>query len=317
MIEYDAQNMRDVFGETLVTLGEAYDNLVVLDADLNTSTRTVLFKDRYPRRFIQCGIAEQNMFSIAAGLALEGMIAIPVTFAAFAARKAHDQAFIGAALHRADIKIPGCYAGMTAAECGASHNSGEDIAVMRNMPHMRVAAPGDGQELRAVMHAMLHTPGPVYFRVPRVEPVTLFHEPVTFDWGRGATLREGDDIALVGTGMMTGILMRAADLLAAKGIRARVLHMGSIKPVDEALLLRAARETGLLITLENGYTAGGFGGLVAETVCAKAPARVLRLGVDDATINSDMLAPLLRKNSLTPQDVATSALKALGRGASA
>ena len=311
MICFDQKNLRDVFGETLVELGEMYDNLVVLDGDLNTSTRTVLFKDRFPTRFVQCGIAEQNMFSIAAGLALEGMIAIPVTFAAFASRKSLDQVYIGACLNKADVKIPGCYAGITAAECGASHNSGEDLAIMRNMPFIRVADPGDARELSAIMHLMMKTPGPVYFRVPRVQAVSLFEEGHAFEWGRGATVREGNDVTLAGTGMRTGVLVKAAELLLKKGIHVRVLHFGSVKPLDEELAIRAARETGLIITLENGRVAGGFGSAVAEAVCAACPARVIRMGIGDDVIGSDMIAPLMVHYHLQPRDVVDTVLAAL------
>lgn len=311
MICFDQKNLRDVFGETLVQLGEIYENLVVLDGDLNTSTRTVLFKDRFPTRFVQCGIAEQNMLSIAAGLALEGMIAVPATFAAFASRKALDQVYIGACLNMADVKIPGCYAGITAAECGASHNSGEDLAVMRNMPFMKVADPGDARELISIMHLMMKTPGPVYFRVPRIQSVSLFENDYIFEWGKGFTVREGNDLTLAGTGFMTGVLLQASELLACKGIHARVLHFGSIKPLDESLVEKAARETGLIVTLENGRIAGGFGSAVAEVVCASYPAKVIRMGIGDDVIGSDMIAPLMAHYSLCPKDVVKTVLDVL------
>ncbi len=313
MIRFDSHSLRDVFGETLVKLGEMYGNLVVLDADLNTSTRTVLFKERFPSRFVQCGIAEQNMFSIAAGLALEGMVAVPVTFAAFAARKALDQAYIGACLNRAEVKIPGCYAGITAAECGASHNSGEDLTVMRNLPYIRVAAPGDARELASMMHLMMETPGPVYFRVPRVQAVTLFEDGYAFEWGKGHTLCQGNDLTLAGMGMMTGVLLKAAEMLRGKGVFARVLHFGSVKPLDEVLAVQAAKQTGLIITLENGRIAGGFGSAVAEAVSAAAPARVIRMGIGDDVIRSDMIAPLMAHYGLRPGDVVKTALCALAK----
>ncbi len=313
MLRFDTKNLRDVFGETLLELGETYDNLVVLDGDLNTSTRTVLFKYKYPARFVQCGIAEQNMFSIAAGLALEGMIALPVTFAAFASRKALDQVYIGSCLNRADVKIPGCYAGITAAECGASHNTGEDLAILRNMPYMKVADPGDARELASIMQVMMKTPGPVYFRVPRVQAVSLFEDGHVFEWGKGYTMREGKDLTLAGTGMMTGVMLKAAEMLTEKGIHARVLHFGSVKPLDESLIVKAARETGLIVTLENGRVAGGFGSAVTETVCALSPARVIRMGIGDDVIGSDMIAPLMKQYGLRPRDVAETALDALGK----
>lgn len=311
MIHFDTDTMREAFGKTLVALGEEYENLVILDADLNTSTRTVYFKERFPQRFVQCGIAEQNMLSIAAGLAMEGMIAVPVTFAAFAARKALDQLYIGACLNRANVKVPGCYAGITAGECGASHNCLEDLAVMRALPYIRVAAPGDARELASVMRMAMATEGPVYFRVPRVQSVTLFDRDYAFEWGKGQTLREGNDITLAGCGMMTGVLLQAAEALARRGIQARVLHFGSVKPIDEALLEKAARETGLILTAENARSVGGFGSAVAEAVSARYPVRVVRIGIGDTVAGSEMIAPLMRKHALCPSDIAAAAMEAL------
>ncbi len=304
-MKMDALSQNEMFGRTLVELGEKYDNLVVLDADLNTSTRTVLFKEAFPTRFIQCGIAESNMLGIAAGLAKEGYIAVPSTFASFAAHKALDQVYMNVCLPKMNVKIPGGYAGMTAAECGASHNCADDLAIMRAMPFMKVAAPGDNAELAACMHTMMETEGPVYFRVPRLECVTLFPKDHVFQWGKGDVLEEGGDAALLGTGFMTGILLRAAELLKKDGIHCTVAHFGSIKPLDEALVTKIAQSVPLMVTLENGRIFGGFGGAVAETVAAcGTAAKVVRMGLGDDVFHSDMIERIIRHCKLTPEDVA-------------
>ncbi len=300
----DALNQREVFGLTLVELGQKYKNLVVLDADLNTSTRTVLFKEAFPDRFIQCGIAESNMMGMAAGLAKEGFIPMPSTFASFAAHKALDQVYMNVCLPKLNVKIPGSYVGVTAGECGASHNCADDLAIMRSMPFTKVAAPGDNAELAACMRAMMETDGPVYFRVPRIEGATLFSDGHEFVWGKGHVLEEGSDAALLGTGFMTGILLRAAELLKKDGIHCTVAHFGSIKPLDEELVKIIAKSVPLMVTLENGRIFGGFGGAVAETVAECGGAKVLRMGLGDDVFHSDMIERILRHCKLTPEDVA-------------
>jgi transketolase len=304
---FSRENMRETFGRVLVELGAEYGNLVVLDADLNTSTRTVLFKERYPDRFFQCGIAEGNMMALAAGLASTGFVVVPTTFAAFAARKALDQVFMNVCTENADVKIPGSYPGVTAAECGGSHNEVADLAIMRSLPRMRVAAPGDNREIAAVMRAMVREPGPVYFRVERVEPAELLEPGQGFEWGKGLLLREGGDVTLLGTGVMTAVAVRAAEILAAEGIGAEVLHMASVKPLDEELLAASARKTGCVLTIENGRASGGFGGAVAEALGRRQPARLDCMGIGDEAVESGPLEDLLRLYRLTPRDMAARA----------
>ena len=270
-MKFYQKNLREVFGETLVELGEKYNNVIVMDADLNTSTRTSLFRDRFPQRFIQCGIAEANMFGIAAGLAHMGYVPFPSTFAAFAARKSLDQVYMNICCQKLNVKIPGSYAGMTATECGPSHNAGEDLAVMRAMPFMRVVDPGDNNELRSVMYKMMEYDGPVYFRVPKVEAPVLFDDGYQFEWGKGVVMRDGEDITLMGTGMMTGICLKAAELLQSEDISAEVIHMPSIKPIDEELIVRTAKKTGCMLSLENGRIIGGFGSAVSEVLAKEYP----------------------------------------------
>ena len=309
---YD-KNLREVFGETLVELGTKYDNMVVMDADLHTSTRTFLFRERFPKRFVQCGIAEANMFGIAAGLAHTGYIPFPSTFAAFSARKALDQVYMNICCQKLNVKIPGSYPGMTATECGPSHNVGEDLAVMRSMPFMRVLDLGDNRELRSAMHKMMEYEGPVYFRVPKVEAPVLFDDGYQFEWGKGAIIKKGRDITLMSTGMMTGICIKTAEYLEKEGIHAEVIHMPSVKPIDEELIVKTARKTGCILTIENGRIFGGFGSAVSEVVAGEYPVLVDRMDIGDTTIKSAPLGDLLRTYKLTPTDMATRAKELVNR----
>ena len=304
---FSAQNMRETFGRTLVELGEAHRNLIVLDADLNTSTRTILFKQQFPDRFFQCGIAEGNMVALAAGLAASGFVVVPATFAAFATRKALDQILMNVCAENAEVKIPGSYPGLTAAECGGSHNEVGDLAVMRTLPGMKVAAPGDNRELASMMRAMMTSPGPCYFRVERVEPAELFGPEHRFEWGRGTLLREGSDITLVGTGVLTAVALRAAEFLADRGVRAEVIHMASLKPLDEELIAVSARRTGCVLTIENARSAGGCGGAIAEALARRQPVLMDMMGLGDVGVESAPLEDLLRRYGLTPRDMAARA----------
>ncbi len=305
------EEMRDVFGKTLLELGHEFPNIIVLDADLHTSSKAVYFKQAFPARFIQCGIAEQNMFGIAAGLATQGYIPFPCTFAVFAAKRALDQVSISIAYPKLNVKIPGSYVGIPTSRAGASHNAVTDMAIMRGMPHMRVADPGDNWELRSMMRAAVLTEGPVYFRVTRYTLPDLFGEGHQFAWGRGHRLREGADVTLIGTGMMTGFCLQAADLLARDGIWADVLHYGSVKPIDEDLIAESARKTGAVVTAENASVIGGLGSAVAEVLGERAPAVLRRIGVQDRFIESGGVAELLAEYRLRPEDIAAAAREAI------
>lgn len=309
---FDELDMRDVFGQTLLALGEEYPEIVVLDADLNTSTRSVLFKQRFPARFIQCGVAEADLIGIAAGLASVGFVPIATTFAAFAVRKALDQLFMNVCYPRLNVKIPGSYAGMTATECGPSHNVVEDIAITRSLPGLKVAVPGDGTELRSFMHEMVRVDGPVYFRVEKAQPVRLFESGYTFEWGKAHLVREGSDISLLGTGIMTGLLLGAAELLAKKkGIEAEVVHFASVKPIDDRTILETAAKTGYVMTCENGRAEGGFGGAVAEVLAGHDAAGFAMVGVGNEPVASAPLYDLLRHLKLTPAGLADRAERLL------
>jgi len=303
--------MRDAFAAALVELGRERPEVLVLDADLNTSSKTVAFKDAFPDRFIQVGIAEQDLFGIAAGLALEGFLPFPSTFAVFAARRALDQIAISICYPSLNVKIPGSYVGLPTSRAGASHNCIEDIAVMRSLPNMRVADPGDNRDLRAILRTAAATPGPAYFRVTRLRVDDLFGPDHSFEWGRGELLRDGDDVTLFGTGIMTGLCVRAADRLAADGIRARVVHLASIKPLDADLVVQSARRTGCAVTAENATILGGFGAAVTEVLAERWPVPVERVGVRDRWVDSGGVNDLFTHHGMQPEDIATAARRAM------
>lgn len=306
-LTYSTKPLREIFGETLLELGRIHKRLLVLDADLNTSSRTVLFKKAFPDRFVQCGIAEANLFGVAAGLAAQGYTVFPSTFAAFAARKALDQIYVNIAYPNLDVKIAGSYCGMTATECGPSHNCAEDLAVMRALPHVKVIDPGDNNELRSIMRTVVATSGPVYFRVSKVNAPELFGVDHVFDFGRGYVLRQGREITLVGTGFMTAVALGAAELLEREGVSAAVVHMPSLKPIDEELLVRQARATGAFVTIENHRIFGGLGGAVAEVLSREYPSHLDMMGLGDTVFEAAPLQDLLRHYELTPRAMATRA----------
>jgi transketolase len=315
MAENKRQNgileMRDVFGQTLVELGAEHSNMVVLDADLHTSSKAGYFKKAYPDRFIQIGIAEQNLFGIAAGLALTGFIPFPSTFAVFATRRALDQIAISICYPKLNVKIPGSYVGLPTSRAGASHNCIEDIAVMRALPNMRVADAGDNADLRGIIQAAVAVEGPVYFRVTRYTLPDLFEQDHTFKWGKGNLLRVGSDVSLFGTGLMSGLCLQAADLLAQENISAEVVHMGSIKPIDQDLILQSVSKTGCAVTAENATIIGGFGGAVAEVLGELCPVPLQRVGVRDRWVDSGGIEELFTHHGMRPVDIAAAAKKVL------
>lgn len=313
MMNFYSKNLREVYGDTLVEMGESDARVVVLDGDLRTSTCTDRFAARFPDRFVQCGIAEANMFSVAAGMAYLGYITFPSTFAAFVTRKALDPVFLNISCQKLNVKIPGSYPGLTATECGPSHNVCDDIAAVRALPHIRVAAAGDNYELRSLMLSMLKDEGPVYFRIPKENMPELFDKDYRFEWGKGYTLRNGNDITIASTGMMTGIALMAAKLLSSEGKEARVLHLPSIKPIDDELLYKAAKETGCVLTIENGRIFGGFGGAVAESLVASCPVLMKMMGIPDEPAKSSDLGTLLAYYHLTPLDVKNEAIALIGK----
>ena len=298
---------RDAFGKTLVELGKLYPNMLFLDADLHTSTKATEFKQAYPDRFYQIGIAEQNLFGIAAGLALEGFIPFPSTFAAFATRRALDQFAISICYPKLNVKVPGSYVGVPTSRAGASHNCFEDIAVMRSLPHLKIADPGSNLDLEAIMRTAMETEGPVYFRVARYSVPEIFEPGHIFEWGRGHILRSGDDVSLFGTGIMTHYCLQAAELLERDGIEADVVHMASIKPIDSDLVISSAERTGCAVTAENASIIGGFGSAVCKVLAESNPVPVSRIGVRDRFVESGGVSELLKLHSMQPEDIAEAA----------
>ncbi len=299
--------MRDAFGQTLVDLGAEYENMIFIDADLHTSTKASMFKKRFPDRFYQAGIAEQNMFGMAAGLALEGFIPMPSTFAAFASRRALDQIAISIAFPQLNVKIPGSYVGIPTSRAGGSHNCIEDIAIMRAMPNMLVADPGTNIELSAVMKAALKHLGPVYFRVTRYAVPELFDEDFEFEFGRGQIISEGNDITLFGTGIMTHHNVEAAGLLKKKGIGAEVIHLASIKPIDENLIIESTLKTKCAVTSENASINGGFGDAVLSVLGEQNPVPLKKIGVKDRFIESGGIEELFNHYQMQPADIVLAA----------
>jgi len=303
--------LRDAFGQTLLELGAEYENLLFLDADLHTSTKATLFKERYPDRFYQIGIAEQNLFGVSGGLALEGYTPFASTFAAFAARRALDQVSITIAYPKLNVKIPGSYVGVPTSRAGASHNCIEDLAVMRATPNMLVADPGTNADLAAVMRAAAEVEGPVYFRVARLAVPELFGDDHVFRWGEGVTLQCGDDVTLFGTGIMTERCVRAADLLKKDGISAEVVHLASVKPIDEELIATSVQKTGCCVTCENANINGGLGSAVAEVLGERFPAPLQRIGVRDRFVESGGVEELFSEHRMQPEHIAHAAKESM------
>ncbi len=304
---HTADELRDAFGQTLLELGRENPNVVFLDADLHTSTKATWFKQTYPDRFVQVGIAEQNLFGIAAGLALEGFIPFPSTFAAFASRRGLDQIAISICFAELNVKIPGSYCGIPTSRAGASHNCIEDLAVMRALPNMRVADAGSNEDLRAIMKTAVATPGPVYFRVTRYSVPELFGPEHRFDWGKGVILRAGHDVTLFGTGIMTHFCLEAAERLQRDGIEAEVVHLASIKPIDRNLIVQSARKTGCAVTAENASILGGYGDAVSEVLAEEYPVPIYRIGVRDKWVESGGIDELFALHRMTPADIAQAA----------
>lgn len=272
---------RKAFGEALVDLGKVNPDVLVLDADVGTSTQSALFRDAFPDRFYQCGIAEQNMVGIAAGLATMGFIPFVSTFAVFAARRASDQIAISVAYPKLNVKINGSYGGVPTGKAGATHQAFEDLAIMRAIPNIKVFVPADAVETRQIVFAAAEMDGPVYIRTVRCEVPVIFDASYEFIPGKAITLREGEDVAIISTGMMTPKALKAVDILSQQDISARLIHMPTLKPIDEDAIVSAAGEIGRIVTVENHSIIGGLGSAVAEVLAEQALARLKRIGFRD------------------------------------
>jgi len=305
----DKRATREAYGEALAKLGQDHF-FYVMDADLSASTKTAVFAKAFPDRFINCGIAEGNMMSVAAGIASTGVPVFASTFAMFAAGRAFEQIRNSIGYPALNVKICATHAGITVGEDGATHQCNEDLALMRSIPGMTVISPADGAETAAALEAALKINGPVYIRLGRyaVPEVTEGHP---FAVGRGQILREGSDVTLCATGVMTSMALEAADLLLTEGISARVVNMATIKPIDAALLADCARRTGAIVTCEEHTVLGGLGGAVAEAVCESCPVPVLRVGVEDVFGRSGTVPELLTLYGLTSAHIAEKARAAV------
>ncbi len=295
---------REAYGNALAELGERYPNLVVLDADLAAATKTGVFKKKYPDRFIDCGIAEGNMMLIAAGLAADGMIPFASSFAMFSAGRAYEQIRNGICYPKLNVKIGATHAGITVGEDGATHQCLEDLALMRAIPNMVVLNPADAIEARALVEAAIEHYGPVYLRFGRAAVPVISDANEKTEIGKGKVLRQGNDATIVATGYMVHLALEAAQMLANEGISARVVNIHTIKPLDEALIVTCAKETGAIVTAEEHSVIGGLGGAVCEALSAKAPVPVLRVGVEDTFGRSGKVQPLLDYYGLTAQNIA-------------
>lgn len=305
---------KEVFGKVITELAEDKEEIVVCDTDLMRCFGTKGFSQRFPKRHINFGIAEQNCMAASAGMALAGKNVFASSFANFATKRACDQVSISVAYNEANVKVCGLYAGLTAEKNGGTHIGVEDVALMRSIPKLCVVEPGDTWELEAVTRFLAEYEGPVYFRQPKMYLRNVYQEVTDFQLGKGVVLKEGDDVAIVACGIMTGIACDAAELLEAEGISARVINMPSIKPLDKELIRKVAKETKALITCENHSVIGGLGSAVAEVLAEDgSETRLVRMGLKDVFGVTASLAYQLEKNDLTKEAIAAEARLLLGK----
>ncbi len=295
---------REAFGEGLVALGAEMPNLVVLDADLAAATKTGMFKKAYPDRFFDCGIAEQNMIGVAAGLAAAGKVPVASSFAMFASGRAYEQIRNSVGYPHLNVKIGATHAGISVGEDGATHQCCEDLALMRTISGMTVLNPADYVEAGQVLRAAVKMEGPVYMRFGRLAIPTIFDSTYRFEIGKGVQLTEGTDVTLIATGLLVGEAIKAAELLKNEGISVRVINMATIKPLDKEIVAKAAAETGLIVTAEEHSIIGGLGSAVAEAVCESTPVPVVRVGVEDEYGKSGPAAELLEVFGLCAANLA-------------
>ncbi len=295
---------RDSYGEALAELGDTLKDLVVLDADLAMATKTITFKKKHPERFVDCGIAESNMMGIAAGIATTGKVVFASTFAMFAAGRAFEQVRNSIGYPHLNVKIGATHAGISVGEDGATHQCNEDIALMRTIPGMTIINPADDVEAKAAVKAAAAHDGPVYLRFGRLAvPVVNTSPDYRFELGKGVVLRDGKDVAIIATGLMVSEALTAAETLAAQGIDARVINIHTIKPLDEELVVKAAKETGAVLTVEEHNIIGGLGGAVAETLSEQCPTPILRVGVRDEFGTSGPAVELLKLYGLSAENI--------------
>lgn len=304
---------RDSYGNALVELGNRYDDFIVLDADLAAATKTGMFKKAFPERFYDCGIAEQNMISIAAGVAATGKKVFASSFAMFAAGRAYEQVRNSVAYPKLPVIIGATHAGISVGEDGATHQCCEDIALMRTIPGMTILNPADDTEAKLAVEAAYNHDGPVYIRFGRLAVPVVFDENYKFEIGKGVTLKEGEDITIIATGLMVAEALNAYEELKAKGINVRVINMATIKPIDRDIIIKAAKETGKIVTVEEHSIIGGLGSAVADVVSEECPVPVIKIGVNDEFGCSGPAVDLLKKFGLSSENIVNTVCKVLGK----
>lgn len=302
---------RQAYGDALAEFGGDRD-IVVLDADLSKSTKTAEFQKKYPERFFNMGIAEANMMAAAAGMASCGKTVFASTFAIFAAGRACEQVRNSICYPKLNVKIGATHAGISIGEDGASHQMIEDISNMRVLPNMSIISPADAVETRLAVKAAIEMDGPVYLRLGRLSVPVIFDDSYEFEFGKGVQLKEGGDVSIIATGLMVHQALEAHEILKAKGIAARVVNIHTIKPIDEEIIEKAAKETGAIVTAEEHNVIGGLGSAVCEVVSQTKPVPVLRVGVLDKFGKSGKPDLLLKEYGLTAADIAEKAEKAIG-----
>ncbi len=302
---------RAAFGQALVDLGKERDDFIVMDADLAAATQTGKFKKEFPDRFYDCGIAEQNMVSIAAGIAATGKKVVCSSFAMFAAGRAFEQVRNSIGYPHLNVIIGATHAGISVGEDGATHQCNEDIALMRTIPGMTIINPADETEAYLAVKSAMNHDGPVYMRFGRLAVPVIFGDDYKFEIGKGVELKEGSDVTIVATGLMVNEAMIAHDMLKADGISARIINIATIKPIDKDIILKAARETGAIVTAEEHSVIGGLGSAVSEVICEEYPVPVVKLGVYDQFGHSGPAVKLLDEFGLRAVNIVEKAKKAI------
>lgn len=303
---------RQSYGEALAELGDKYENLYVFDADLAAATKTNIFKNKFPDRFFDCGIAEANMMGVAAGMAAAGKIPFASTFAMFAAGRAFEIIRNSIGYPHLNVKIGATHAGISVGEDGATHQCNEDIALMRTIPGMTIINPADDIEARAAVKAAIDYVGPVYMRFGRLA-VPVFNNPDTykFEIGKGIKLREGKDITIIATGLMVYEAIEAGKVLSANGIEADIINIHTIKPIDKEIIIESAKKTGLVLTVEEHSVIGGLGSAVADVLVENIPTKLIKIGVNDEYGYSGPAVDLLKKFGLSSENIIKTATEAI------
>lgn len=299
------------YGAALAELGAKRDDFVVLDADLAAATQTGMFKKAFPDRFYDCGIAEQNMIGIAAGIAATGKKVICSSFAMFAAGRAYEQVRNSVGYPKLNVVIGATHAGISVGEDGATHQCNEDIALMRTIPGMTIINPADETEAKLAVEAALDHDGPVYMRFGRLAVPVIFGDDYKFEIGKGVQLKDGSDVTILATGLMVNEALEAYELLKAEGISARIINIHTIKPLDKDIVIKAAKETGAIVTAEEHSVIGGLGSAVSELLCEECPVPVVKLGVNDVYGHSGPAPKLLDEFGLRAVNIVEKAKKAI------